>query len=91
MYNILEKNAFLSDQNEGFPLDDENNTDCKYSHAPVDIFVDISKQTDKALELIGIGYDAEPANDWIETKIMRLACFKTVVCFQFCLAFASCQ
>ena len=70
-YTILEKTAFLSDQNEGFPLNDDNNTDCKYSHAPVDIFAAMSKQTDKALELIGIGDDAEPANDWIETKIMR--------------------
>ena len=71
-YRILEKSAFLSDQNEGFPLDDKDNSDCKYSHAPVDIFIDLSKRTTDALKLIGVGDDAEAANDLIETKIMRL-------------------
>ena len=61
----------MSDQNEGFPLDDEDNSDCKYSHAPVDIFIDLSKRTTDALKLIGVGDDAEAANDLIETKIMR--------------------
>ena len=52
-------------------MDDENNSDCKYSHAPVDIFVDLSKRTTDVLKLIGVGDDAEAANDLIETKIMR--------------------
>ena len=62
----------MSDQNEGFPLDDEENSDCKYSHAPVDIFMELSKRTADALKLIGVGEDAEAANDLIETKMMRL-------------------
>ena len=61
----------MSDQNEGFPLDDEN-SDCKYSHAPVDIFMELSKRTADALKLIGVGEDAEAANALIETKMMRL-------------------
>ena len=61
----------MSDQNEGFPLDKEN-SDCKYSHAPADIFMQLSKRTADALKLIGVGEDAEAANDLIETKIMRL-------------------
>ena len=68
---ILEKNAFLADQNEGFPLDDEHNSDCKHSHAPGDIFSGLSDRTTEALKLIGVGYDALAANDLIETKIMR--------------------
>jgi len=62
----------LSDQNEGFPLDKEENPDCKFSHAPVDIFFGLSKRTEEALKLIGLGEDAEKSNDLIETKIMRL-------------------
>ena len=62
----------MSDQNEGLPLDDHENSDCKYSHAPVDIFMELSKRTADALKLIGVGEDAEAANDLIETKIMRL-------------------
>ena len=62
----------MSDQNEGFPLDDEENSDCKYSHAPADIFMELSKRTADALKLIGVGEDAEAANDLIETKMMRL-------------------
>ena len=61
----------MSDQNEGFQLDKED-SDCKYSHAPVDIFMQLSKRTADALKLIGVGEDAEAANDLIETKIMRL-------------------
>ena len=62
----------MCDQNEGFPLEDGNNSDCKYSYAPVEIFVQLSKRTTDALKLIGVGEDAEAANDLIETKIMRL-------------------
>ena len=62
----------MTDQNEGFPLDNEENSDCKYSHAPVDIFMELSNRTTDALKLIGFGDDAEAANDLIETKIMRL-------------------
>ena len=74
---IFQKSAFLSDQNDGFPLDDENNPDCKYSHAPVDMFVDLSKRTTDVMKLIGVGDDAETANDFIETKIMRLVTHNT--------------
>ena len=62
----------MCDQNEGFPLEDENNSDCKHSFGPVEIFVQLFKRTTDALKLIGVGEDAEAANDLIETKIMRL-------------------
>ena len=52
-------------------MDDETNSNCKYSHAPVDIFSDLFKRTTDVLKLIGVGDDAEAANDLIETKIMR--------------------
>lgn len=52
-------------------MDDENNSDCKYSHAPVDVFYFLSNKTTDALKLLGLGVDAEAANDLIETKIMR--------------------
>ena len=69
----------MEDQKYGFRLYDENIPNCKYSNAPVDIFTDMFNRTDEALKLIGIGDDAEPANDWIETKIMRLVCIQTLL------------
>ena len=73
---IFQKRAFISDRDAGFPLDDVDNPECKYSHGPQDIFMDLSKRTTEVLKFIGFGDDAEPANDFIETKMMRFICLR---------------
>ena len=52
-------------------MDDENNSDCKHSYGPIEVFWGLTDKTTDASKLLGFGDDAEAANDLIQTKIMR--------------------